>query len=176
MINMNFNKIGPGKKAPDIVNVIIENSKGSNNKYEIDKETGLIKLDRVLYSAVHFPGDYGFIPSTLSEDGDPTDVLLLVSNPNLPGVWVEARPIAVMKMVDGGEQDNKILCVPDKDPRFKHIENLKDVTPHLLDEIANFFSTYKILQGKKVEVHGWEPAASAKEMIQKSIKAHGKKK
>lgn len=167
---MNLEKIGPGKKAPEVLNVIIENPRGGNNKYEYDKDAGVIKLDRVMYSAVFFPADYGFVPQTLCEDGDPLDAFVMTTNPLHPGVLVEVRPIGYVKMIDGGEQDDKLLCVPKDDPRFSHIHDLKDVAPHLLDEISNFLSTYKILQKKKVEVNGWENATAAKKLVLSTIK------
>ncbi len=167
--------LSTGPCVPDVVNVVIENPKGSLNKYEYDKETGLIKLDRVLFSAVHYPGDYGFVPQTHCEDGDPLDALLLVTQPNFPGVLVEAKVIGFLTMIDKGEKDDKLLCVPDKDPRFKDFKDLKDVPKHILDEISNFFATYKILEKKAVEVKGWHDAAAAKKLVKDSIDLYKKK-
>ncbi len=164
-----------GEKTPEVVNVIIEIPKGSQNKYELDKETGLIRLDRVLYSPMSYPTEYGLIPRTLSDDGDPLDALVLVSNPTLPGVLLEAVPIGMLNMIDSGEKDEKILCVAKGDPRFSHIKDLSDVSPHLLKEISHFFSVMKDLQNKKVEVKNWENAKKAKEMITASQKMYNKK-
>lgn len=159
--------ISPG--TPEKVNVIIEIPKGCRNKYEYDKKNNIIKLDRVLYSAVHYPGDYGFIPRTHCEDGDPLDAIILVGEPSFPGVLIEARPVALLNMVDSGERDEKLLCVPAEDPRFAEIKDIKDVPAHVLKEIAHFFETYKNLQGKKVVIEGWEDAKKAKEMLEKSM-------
>lgn len=164
-----------GEKAPEVVNVIIEIPRGSQNKYELDKETGLIKLDRVLYSPVFYPTEYGLIPRTLSDDGDPLDALVLISNPTVPGVLLEAVPIGMLNMIDSGEKDEKILCVAKGDPRFSHIKDLSDVSPHLLKEISHFFSVMKHLQNKKVEVKNWENAKKAKDMIVASQKMYNKK-
>lgn len=174
---MHLEKIGPGKSAPDMVNVIIENPEGENNKYEFDKELNVMRLDRVMYSAVFYPTDYGFVPQTLCEDGDPLDAFVLSTNPIHPGVLVEARPIGYIKMVDGGKRDDKLLCVPTHDARFAHVKDLKHVSPHVLEEIAHFLSTYKMLQKKKVQVDGWHSAAAAKKLIRDSIKMfHAAKK
>ncbi|MEK6820891.1 MAG: inorganic diphosphatase [archaeon] len=172
---MNIDTIGPGKKAPEIINVIIEVPKGSNNKYEFDKEAGIVKLDRVLYSAVFYPTDYGFVPNTLCDDGDPLDAFVLSTNAFCPGVWVEARPIGMIQMVDGGEQDDKLLCVPAKDPRFDHVKTIRDVSPHGLKEIQHFLSTYKLLQKKTVVVKEWQGVEDAHALIRKSIKNYSKK-
>jgi inorganic pyrophosphatase len=149
--------------------------KNSRIKYEVDKETGLIKVDRVLYSPVHYSCNYGFIPQTLWEDGDPIDVLLISEEPLVPGCMVEARPIGVLDMVDGGEGDAKILAVPTKDPRFNHIENVKDVSPHLLEEIREFFRVYKRLQNKTVEVGEWNDKERALSDIKKAFDMYDEK-
>ena len=153
-----WHDISIGEKAPEVINVIIEIPRGSQNKYELDKETGLIKLDRVLYSPVFYPTEYGLIPRTLSDDGDPLDALVLVSNPTMPGVLLEAIPVGMLNMIDGGENDEKILCVAKGDPRFSHVKDLSDVNPHLLKEISHFFSVMKQLQNKKAEVNDWQNA------------------
>lgn len=171
---MDLSKLTINKKSPDIVNVIIEIPKDSQNKYEFDKDSGIIKLDRVLYSPMHYPADYGFIPKTHCEDGDPLDVLVLGSDPLPPGCLVEARPIGLLKMIDGGEEDFKILAVQAKNPRFDNIKNLEDIKEtheHSLKEISHFFQAYKELEKKKVEVLGWEGAEKAKEEIIKAQKA-----
>lgn len=145
----------------DKLNVIIEINKGSKNKYEIDKETGLIALDRVLYSTQDYPYDYGFIPQTLWDDNDPVDVVLLTTYPFLPGLLVRARPLALMKMTDGGEPDDKLIAVPIDDPRWDKVRDLPDINPHTLKELEHFYSTYKTLQEKEVKISGFEPRAAA---------------
>lgn len=160
-----------GDKAPDSINTVIEISKGSHNKYEFDEELGVFKLDRVLYSPFHYPLDYGFIPQTRSEDGDHLDALVMGSDPVPMGCVVAARPIGMLKMIDSGEADFKILAVQDKNPRFDTIKDIKDIessNPHLLKELAHFFQTYKDLQGKKVEIQGWEGSEAAKKEIKKA--------
>ncbi len=167
---MSIHNLTPGKKAPQIVNVVVEIPKGSNNKYEIDHESGLIKLDRVLFSSMFYPADYGYIPGTLGDDGDPLDALVLVTNPTFPGTLVEAKVLGYLGMIDGGEGDEKLLCVPTCDPRFKHMNSIKDVAPHVLEEIAHFFRTYKDLEKKKVEILDWKDAKDAYAVVEKSVK------
>lgn len=173
---MSLLNIKIGGKAPEVVNAIIEIPKNSQNKYEIDKETGTIWLDRVLYSPVHYPTDYGYIAETLSEDGDALDIMVIGGDPLPVGCVVKARPVGFLKMIDGGEQDNKILAVQKDNPRFNMINDIKDVEPHLLKEIAHFASIYKELQGKKVEVQGWEDAAAAKAEIRRAQEMYQSKK
>ncbi|MBI4993793.1 inorganic diphosphatase [Candidatus Wolfebacteria bacterium] len=172
---MDLSKITIGKKAPETVNVIIEIPKDSQNKYEIDKESGAIILDRVLYSPMHYPADYGFIPQTHCDDGDPLDAIVLGNDPLFPGCLVEVRPIGLLKMIDGGENDYKILAVQVKNPRFENIKDINDIKithEHSLKEIAHFFSAYKELEGKKVEILGWEGVEKAKEEIIETQKAY----
>src|SRR3989344_72737 len=145
--------IDPGTK--EAMNVIIENPRGSKNKYEIDKKTGLIALDRTMHTAQDFPVEYGFVPQTLWDDGDALDVILLSTNPFFPGVLVRARPIGVVKMIDSGENDYKVIGVPIGDPRFAHVKDVSDVNPHTLKEIKHFFETYKGLQEKVVTIEGF---------------------
>lgn len=174
-----WENISIGEKAPEVFNVIIEISKGNNNKYEYDEELGIFKLDRVLYSPFHYPLDYGFIPATRSEDGDHLDALVLGSEPIPMGCLEEVRPIGMLKMIDGGEADFKILAVQDKNPRYTEIKDIKDIessNPHLLKEIAHFFQTYKDLQGKKVEIQGWGDAAEAKKEVMKAAEVYSKEK
>ena len=157
------------------INVIIEIEKGSKNKYELDKNTGLIKLDRVMYTAQSYPFDYGFIPNTLWHDGDPLDVVLLTSYSIHPGVLVEARPIAYINMIDNNESDVKVLAVPENDPRFKNLKDIEDINPHTLDEINHFFETYKMLENKKVEIPSTHDKKETLEVIKKSIQLFKKK-
>ncbi|MFO0743966.1 MAG: inorganic diphosphatase [Candidatus Paceibacterota bacterium] len=158
------------------INVIIEIEKGSKNKYELDKNTGLIKLDRVMYTAQSYPFDYGFIPNTLWHDGDPLDVVLLTSYSIHPGVLVEARPIAYINMIDNNESDVKVIAVPENDPRFKNLKDIEDINPHTLDEINHFFETYKMLENKKVEIPSTHDKKETLEVIKKSIQLFKKKK
>jgi inorganic pyrophosphatase len=148
-----------------IIEVMIEIPKGCRNKYEYDKEKRAIKFDRMLFSSVHYPSDYGFIPDTLALDGDPLDALVLVWEPTFPGCMIEAEPIGVFVMHDEKGQDEKILCVPTSDPLWNHCHSLEDVPPHLLKEINHFFSIYKDLEGKTVKVEGWQDKETAQRII-----------
>jgi len=157
--------IAPGK--PEAINVIVEINKGAKNKYEIDKETGIIALDRVAHTAQDFPFDYGFIPQTLWDDGDAVDVVLLTTYPLIPGILVRARPIAIMSMIDSGDRDDKIIAVPKDDPRWEDTRDLKDINAHTLKEIEHFYSTYKKLQNKVVEVTGFKGHKEAVEAFER---------
>jgi inorganic pyrophosphatase len=148
------------KKVPS-VNVMVEIPKGSRNKYEYDTKRKLIKFDRMLFSAMHYPSDYGFITDTIAEDGDPLDALVLVWEPTFPGCMIEARPIGLFRMRDEKGPDAKILCIPLGDPMWNYIKTLDDVPPHLLKEIEHFFKVYKDLEEKKTGVEGWEGLDSA---------------
>lgn len=157
---------------PEIINVVVEIPKGSMNKYEYDKTHNIIKLDRVLFSPFHYPGDYGIIPKTLSDDGDPLDALVLVTNPTFPGILIESRPIGLLRMVDDGALDDKVVCVSLNDPRYLHTTDITAMEDHYRSEIAHFFQVYKDLEGKKVEVEGWQSAETAKEVVVKSHKQY----
>jgi len=157
----------------DNVRVIVEIPKGSRNKYEMDHETGRIRLDRTLYASVHYPTDYGFIEGTLGEDSDPLDALVLVSEPTFPGCEIEARPVGVFKMRDDKGIDHKVLCVPISDPLWRTIETLKDVPPHLLDEIEHFFNVNKILEKKETFTEGWEDADTARTIVAQAYERLG---
>ncbi|MBW2983063.1 inorganic diphosphatase [Candidatus Woesearchaeota archaeon] len=161
-----------GEHAPDEVQAFIEVPKGSRLKYELDKDSGFIKLDRVLYSAVHYPGDYGFIPQTLSEDGDPTDIVIIANFPVHPSTIVRARPIGILEMVDADERDEKIIAVHASDPRFDRYQDLEDMGEHQVLEIKHFFETYKQLQGKDVEIKGIHGKEAAHEAIRKAIESY----
>lgn len=156
------------KKEQLTVTVMVEIPKGSRNKYEYDKEKRVFKFDRMLFSAVHYPSDYGFIPDTLAQDGDPLDALVLVWEPTFPGCLIEARPVGLFKMWDEKGPDEKILCVPVSDPFWNYIESLTDVPPHLLKEIEHFFAIYKDLEEKKTGVEGWEDREAAVKAIRES--------
>ncbi|HMO78017.1 MAG TPA: inorganic diphosphatase [Candidatus Paceibacterota bacterium] len=158
--------IAPG--TPDQMNVIVEIPKFSKNKYEIDKETGLIALDRVMHSAQDYPFDYGFVPQTLFDDGDALDVVLLTTYPLAPGILVKARPVAIMEMTDGGDRDDKIVAVPVDDPRFNEVKDLADLNKHFIKEMTHFFETYKKIQNKEVKIGEWHGAFQAKEAFDKS--------
>ncbi len=153
-------------------NAVIEIPKGSQEKYEYDPEIEAIRLDRVLYGSQRFPLNYGFIPQTLAEDGDPADVFLFSTNPLLPGIVAEARPIGFIEMVDSGENDNKIVAVPTKDPRFAGIQSLEDLPEHIMKEVQNFLETYKVLQGKTVEIKGFAGKDRAIEEIKKTHESY----
>ena len=165
-----FVPVGP--KVPEVVNAIVEIPKGRRSKFEIDKVTGLIKLDRYLYSSLHYPGDYGFVPQTLAEDGDPLDILVMVNEPTFSGCLIEARPIGLFKMTDKGFNDYKILAVPNTDPIFAEFHDLWRVAPHFLREVEHFFGTYKQLEAATVVTQGWEPAGTAKTEILKSAERY----
>lgn len=170
-----WHDVSVGENIPEEITVIIEINKGSRNKYEIDKETGLIKLDRVFYGAAGYPVDYGFVPQTLWDDGDAFDAMVLTSQPLFPGCLLKARPVGVIRMIDGGEGDDKILCVPVKDPRMDQIADIKDVNPHTLKEIQDFLENYKNLEGKKVEITGMDGVEEAKEAVKKGIELYNQK-
>lgn len=167
-----WHDIQAGKDAPELVNAIIEIPKKSRTKYEICKETGLLKLDRVLYPSAYYPSNYGFIPQTFCGDGDPLDILILMDEPLEPRCILTARVIGVVNMVDSGEPDDKILAVAHKDITHAHIKDINDVPPHLLKEIQNFFETYKILENKNVVINGIFDRKRAYEIIQDSIQLY----
>lgn len=168
-----WRELRSGPNAPDLVYVIVEIPKGSRNKYEYNKDRGVIKLDRVLYSSVSYPGDYGLIPQTFWDDGDPLDILVMINQPTFPGCIIEARPIGLFRMEDRGESDDKVLAVPSQDPLFGGYHDIGDLPPHFLAEVQHFFSVYKDLEeGGRVNPIGWENAASAKEAIKHAMKLY----
>ncbi|TAK58014.1 inorganic diphosphatase [Patescibacteria group bacterium] len=160
--------IAPGTAQK--INVIIEIPKGSKNKYEIDKATGLIALDRVAHTSQDFPFDYGFIPQTLWDDGDAVDVVVLTTHALFPGVLVRVRPVAIMSMIDSGDADDKIIAVPVDDPRWNDVLDLADLNPHTLREIEHFYSTYKKLQNKEVVVNDFKGKVAAEAAFARGIK------
>jgi len=172
----NYLELPVGVNAPDLVNAVIEIPLEGITKYEYDKELHVFRVDRNLYSPVHYPGDYGFIPSTLGDDGDPLDVLVLVDTPSFPGCLQEVRPIGALEMIDQGQGDEKILAVGKGNPRYNDVDNFSQIYPHMLKEITHFFSIYKDLEGKRVEVRGWRDADWAKGMIVKAQQAFLEKK
>ncbi|MEX1063877.1 MAG: inorganic diphosphatase [Candidatus Paceibacterota bacterium] len=174
---MSFHKITIGDESPEVFNVVIEIPKNSQNKYEFDEETGVIKLDRVLHSPIHYPADYGFIPETRSEDGDHLDAIVLGGEPVFVGCVVQARPIGLLKMIDSGEEDFKILAVQNDNPRFKSVKDIKDIesnNPHMLKEIVHFFETYKQLEDKTVKILGWDDGKAAKSEIKRAKESFSK--
>jgi len=167
-----WHDISPGKNAPDIVNAIIEIPKGSQGKFEIDKENGLIKLDRVLFSAVHYPANYGFIPQTYCGDHDPLDILVFTSV-ELPHLCLlEAKVIGVMRMVDQGETDDKIIAVAKNDIGFNYINDISELPPHTTLEMKRFFEDYKLLEQKKIEVKEFYSKGKAMEIIEEAIQLY----
>ncbi len=172
-----WHDVSIGTKTPEEVNGIIEISRGSHNKYEIDKETGLIALDRANYSSAPYPFDYGFVPQTLWDDGDALDIIVITTYPLGSGILVRVRPVAMLEMTDDGDSDYKIITVPVNDKRFEDIQDLKDLNKHTLKEYAHFFETYKALKGKEtvVKVHGFKGKEEAQKAIERSIKLYKEK-
>lgn len=160
--------LDPGSGCPDIVRVVVEIPKGSSNKYEYSRELDAFRLDRVLYSPVHYPGDYGFIPGTLAPDGDPMDVLVLVEDPTFTGCVVEVRPIGVLNMVDQNQKDQKIIAVLNRDPLYEQIHTLDQIFPHLRRAIEHFFNIYKELEGRATSTLGWGDPIEARGVINES--------
>lgn len=159
-----------GPNSPQIINVVIECLKGERNKYEYDEERGIINLDRVLHSNVHYPSDYGFIPQTWYEDQDPLDALVILEDSTFPGCLIKARPIGMLRMIDDGEKDDKIIAVPEEDPRFDEIKDIEDLSGQLRSEISYFFDTYKDLEPEKeTDVRDFHSRKKALEAIDKSI-------
>ncbi len=158
--------------AEDSLYVVVEIPKGSSNKYEWDDELNAIKLDRLLFSSLGYPTDYGFFRNTLAADGDPLDAMVVVSEPTFPGCFIEVKPVALFRMRDENAEDNKILCVPYTDPNWSHIETLDDLPTSLKDEISHFFSIYKTPEWKVVKVDGWYPREEALESISRAVKRY----
>ena len=173
---VNYLTLPIGSNAPDVVNAVIEIPLGQVNKYEYDKKHHVFRLDRNLYSPVHYPGDYGFLPSTLSDDGDPLDVLVLVDAPSFPGCLMEVRPIGVLEMLDQGAKDEKILAIQTQNPRYRDVRNYSEIYPHVLREIDHFFAIYKNLEGKRTETIGWHNAHHARQVIEESRERYLEKK
>jgi inorganic pyrophosphatase len=167
-----WHDIPTGPDAPAAVTAVIEIPTNERNKYELDKKLGVFRLDRVLYSAVHYPGDYGFLPRTLGDDGDPLDVLVLMTIPVFTGCLVDARPIGLFHLVDRGAADEKVLAVPLGDPYSDGINGLEDVPPHYLKEIEHFFQVYKDLEGTRTVTRGFEGAEAARHAITQAMAAY----
>src|ERR1700743_542633 len=173
---MNLLQLPLGQHAPKIVNAIVQVPYGCNNKYEYGKSLHAFRLDRPLYASVHYPGEYGFIPSTLSSDGDALDIIILVTHSTFPGCLLEARAVGVLEMIDQGVPDQKILAVAKASPTHTEIHGHTDLAPHILREIEHFFSIYKELEGKHTEVKGWECVAEAHRLIQEGQRLFERKK
>lgn len=163
---LDYKNLPIGENAPAVINAVVEIPKGSTNKYEYDPRLGVFRLDRVVHSAVYYPADYGFIPSTLAEDGDPLDLLIFLSGPTFPGCLLEARPVGKLDMVDDKGIDEKILAVAVHDPRYHRIDDVQNVEPHVLKEIEQFFSVYKTLEGKLSLTFGWSGKSEALKRIE----------
>lgn len=165
-----------GPDAPEKVLVFIEVPKGSKNKYELHKPSGLLKVDRVLFSSVHYPANYGFIPQSYCDDNDPLDVLVLGQETVAPGTLMEATPIGVMKMKDQGEGDDKIIAVHSNDPEFSHYKSINELPPHRLKEVQRFFEDYKLLEQKSVVVDGFLDRDAALHVIRESLDLYKKER
>ena len=167
-----FHDINPQKITKDKFVAVIEISKGSRNKYELDKETGLLMLDRVLFTSTHYPANYGFVPLTLSQDGDPLDVFVYCTQEILPMSLVECRPIGAIDMIDNNQIDTKIIAVPVGDPTYSNYKEITDLPPHLVDELMHFLSVYKQLEGKETKISQFYDCAYAKDSIETCMKRY----
>jgi len=164
-----YDDVPAGVDLPAVVNAIVEIPKGRRSKFEVDKRTGIMRLDRYLYSSAHYPGDYGFIPQTLAEDGDALDILVMVNEPTFSGCLIETHVVALFRMSERGVPDYKVLGVPNTDPLFAHMRDLPDVPSHFLREVEHFFATYKHLEGVTITTEGWAPAAEAISEVRASV-------
>lgn len=171
-----WHDVTPGERLPSEFIAVIEIPMGSSVKYELDKQTGLLRLDRVLYSAVYYPANYGFVPQTLAEDDDPLDVLVLCQEPVAPLTLVNARAIGLMTMVDSGKKDHKVLAVAVDDPEFNSFQEANELPPHRLMMLRRFFQDYKKLEGKAVEVEEFEPAAATIPIIESALQCYSEKR
>ena len=170
-----WHDVGIGKRAPEFVQGIVEIPKNTRAKYELDKESGLLILDRVLYSSINYPANYGFIPQTYCDDGDPLDILVLSQIDVVPMCIVSAKVIGVMGMLDEGEADDKIIAVAENDMSVNHINDIDELPPHFIRELSSFFEDYKKLEHKTVQVEEFQNRKVAQQVVQKSIKDYQKK-
>ena len=161
-----WHDISPKAITKDLFTAVIEIPKGSKVKYELDKETGLLKMDRILYTSTHYPANYGFIPRTFADDGDPLDVLVLCSEPLVPMSLVRCYPIGVISMLDNGAADEKIICIPENDPTYNLYKDISSLPKHIFDEMSHFFSVYKQLEGKDTVIDDVKDAQTAIEIVQ----------
>lgn len=174
MVQHLWHNLPAGSNPPGVVYTVVEVPKGSRNKYQYSKTAGVIKLDRVLYSPMHYPGDYGFIPQTYGEDNDPLDILVMMDAAAFPGSLIEARPVGVLRLIDRGEHDDKILAVPATDPGYEEYHDLKDLPTHFPKAVEHFFLTYKELQELEVRSEGWGGADEAQATILRAIERYRK--
>ncbi len=165
----------PPSPSQGLVNLIVEIPAGSRNKYEYNAEAGVMALDRVLHSSVRYPFDYGFVPNTLAEDGAPLDAMVIMGEPTFAGCLIKARPIGVLDMHDSGAYDGKLLCVPIADPRQKAISSIKQIAPDQLEDVAEFFRTYKSLEGRVIVLDGWRDGEAVEGLLKRCIDAEQKK-
>lgn len=170
-----WHNVSPGERTPDIVNGIIEIPKNTRAKYELDKESGLLKMDRVIYSSMYYPANYGFIPQTYCDDDDPLDILVLSQIDIVPMCLVDAKVIGVMRMLDGGELDDKIIAVAENDMSVNHINDISELGPHFVKELRTFFEDYKKLEHKEVEVEEFQNADTARQIIRKALEDYQEK-
>lgn len=170
MVKHPWHEVSTGENPPELVNAIIEIPKGSRAKYEIDKDSGIIKLDRVIYASMYFPLNYGFIPQTLGEDHDPLDVVVLTQVTVVPGCLIPARVVGVMRMIDRGEADDKIIAVALQDASVSHIQHVEELPEYFKIELKHFFENYKVLENRKVVVDEFQSKGKAMEIIEQSIK------
>jgi len=168
-MNNLWRELRTGPSWPEIVYTIVEIPKGERNKLEYNIESGVIVLNRVLSSSLHYPGDYGLIPQTFCDDEEPLDILIMTGEPTFPGCVIQARPVGIFRMLDGDQQDDKVLAVPATDPLFTGYRDLGDIPPHFLREVAHFFEVYKDLEGERAKPIGWEDATAAKREIQRAV-------
>ncbi len=169
---VNLFHLPPGDRAPEQVRAVIEVPMGASNKYEYDEQLGIFRLDRVLYSPMHYPGDYGFVPGTLADDGDPVDVLVMMNRATFPGAVLRARPLGYLEMADEKGSDQKILAVPVDDPRYDSTRHLDNVSRHRLREVEHFFRIYKELEGKHTQVDGWHGMDETYALIVRAIQSY----
>lgn len=167
-----WHDLDPGKRAPEIVDCIIEVPRGSRNKYELDKKSGMLRLDRVLYSAVFYPANYGFIPRTYCDDHDPLDILVLGQEPVVPMCIVTARPIGIMQMIDQDEEDDKIIAIHEHDPAYMHFRDISHLPEHTLAELQRFFEDYKALENKQVRIERFFGRVDAHNVIARSLRLY----
>lgn len=164
-----WHELEPGPNPPHVIYVVVEIPKGSRNKYELSKELGVIRLARVLFSSLYYPGDYGLIPRTYYEDGDPLDVIVFNNEPTFPGCVIEARPLGIFRMADQDLADDKILAVPASDPLFNDYQSIHDIPQHFLREVGHFFEVYKDLEGVRTKPIGWEGLSAAQQAIETAM-------
>ncbi len=162
----------PPSPSPGLVNLVVEIPAGSRNKYEYFSSAGIMALDRVLHSSVRYPFDYGFIPNTLAEDGAPLDAMVVMEEPTFAGCLITARPIGVLDMHDSGAYDGKLLCVPNADPRQREINTIKQIAQNQLEDVAEFFRTYKSLEGRVIDIDGWRDFDAVDGLLRECIEAY----